>query len=169
MICAQICWICTLCVNYNLFFERRLILMPCSRTKWFQYIKPIQKLKHTKVICRINKWKQFLISFCLIKGKPLKPKIKGNIRVPVNTYITLTCSSRLTAAPDYYSKLVTLYYTWFINKTWMDGETRENLEFYVTENVKYNRYSCKTIEENLESERSDPIQINPLCKQNQCY
>uniref|UniRef100_K1QJJ6 Uncharacterized protein n=1 Tax=Magallana gigas TaxID=29159 RepID=K1QJJ6_MAGGI len=46
----------------------------------------------------------------------------------------------------------------------MDGETRENLRIYVTIDLKYNRYSCRATDDNLESDVSDPLQINSLYK-----
>lgn len=81
-----------------------------------------------------------------------------------NEYVELTCSSNSTSAPDLYSKLVNLSYNWFVNDTKMDNETRETLSLYVTRKIKYNRLSCTTTEEGLESDRSYPVQINPLCK-----
>eukprot|EP00105_Crassostrea_gigas_P018958 XP_011437253.1 PREDICTED: uncharacterized protein LOC105335172 [Crassostrea gigas] len=44
----------------------------------------------------------------------------------------------------------------------MDGETRGTLRLYVTRDRKYNRYTCTATEEDIESDRSDPVQINPL-------
>eukprot|EP00105_Crassostrea_gigas_P041559 XP_019925707.1 PREDICTED: uncharacterized protein LOC105335173 [Crassostrea gigas] len=99
---------------------------------------------------------------CLVQSKPSKPKITGDLNVEVNRYIELTCSSQSTLAPFYYSKLFTLSYTWFVNDTKMDGETRGTLRLYVTRDLKYNRYSCTATEEDMESDRSDSIQINPL-------
>uniref|UniRef100_K1PGP9 Uncharacterized protein n=1 Tax=Magallana gigas TaxID=29159 RepID=K1PGP9_MAGGI len=92
-----------------------------------------------------------------------QPKITGDFNVEVNSYIALMCSSQSTSAPVYYARLVTLSYTWFVNDTKMDGETRETLRLYVNRDLKYNRYSCTATEEDMESDRSDSIQINPLC------
>lgn len=103
-----------------------------------------------------------MILYLFIEGKPLKPDIIGNTRMPVNKVTTLLCSSESTSAPDYYSKLVTLSYTWFVNETKMGRETGEILRFYVTRDLKYNRYSC-TATEDIESDRSDTVHINPLC------
>uniref|UniRef100_K1R8Y2 Ig-like domain-containing protein n=1 Tax=Magallana gigas TaxID=29159 RepID=K1R8Y2_MAGGI len=100
----------------------------------------------------------------IVHNKPSKPKITGDLNVEVNRYIALTCSSQSSSAPDYYSKLVTLSYTWFVNETKMGRETGEILRFYVTRDLKYNRYSCTATEDDLESERSDTVHINPLCK-----
>eukprot|EP00105_Crassostrea_gigas_P018957 XP_011437252.1 PREDICTED: uncharacterized protein LOC105335170 isoform X2 [Crassostrea gigas] len=98
----------------------------------------------------------------IVHNKPSKPKITGDLNVEVNRYIALTCSSQSSSAPDYYSKLVTLSYTWFVNETKMGRETGEILRFYVTRDLKYNRYSCTATEDDLESERSDTVHINPL-------
>eukprot|EP00105_Crassostrea_gigas_P006932 XP_011421012.1 PREDICTED: uncharacterized protein LOC105323640 [Crassostrea gigas] len=98
----------------------------------------------------------------IVHNKPSKPKITGDFNVEANSYITLTCSSQSTSAPDYYSKLVTLSYTWLVNDTRISGETRETLRLYVTRNFKYNRYTSTAREKDLESDRSDPVQINPL-------
>uniref|UniRef100_A0A8W8MZA2 Ig-like domain-containing protein n=1 Tax=Magallana gigas TaxID=29159 RepID=A0A8W8MZA2_MAGGI len=85
--------------------------------------------------------------FLVVTAKPVSPKIKRNIRVHVKNYVDLMCSSQSTSAPDYYSKLVTLSYTWFVNGTKMDRETRETLRLHVTRDLKYNRYSCSATEE----------------------
>nr|XP_034322758.1 uncharacterized protein LOC117688674 [Crassostrea gigas] len=102
--------------------------------------------------------------FLVVTAKPVSPKIKRNIRVHVKNYVELMCSSQSTSAPDYYSKLVTLSYTWFVNGTKMGREARETLGLHVTRDLKYNRYSCSATEEGLESDRSDQVQINHLCK-----
>lgn len=80
----------------------------------------------------------------------------------VNRITTLLCSSNSTSAPDYYSKLVILPYTWFVNDTKIKEETRDTLILYVTREFKYNKYSCTATEEGLQSDRSDPVQIYPL-------
>lgn len=88
--------------------------------------------------------------------------------ITVNRITTLLCSSNSTSAPDYYSKLVILPYTWFVNDTKIKEETRDTLILYVTREFKYNKYSCTATEEGLQSERSDPVQIYPLCKYDWC-
>ncbi|XP_052722312.1 hemicentin-1-like [Crassostrea angulata] len=98
----------------------------------------------------------------IVYDKPKKPEIKGNRSVPINTSSELTCSSQSTAAPDYYSKLATLSYTWFVNEKKMDGETNQTLRLKVTRGHKYNNYSCKATEDGLESDWSDTVQIEPL-------
>uniref|UniRef100_K1Q929 Uncharacterized protein n=1 Tax=Magallana gigas TaxID=29159 RepID=K1Q929_MAGGI len=98
----------------------------------------------------------------VVHNKPSKPKVTGDLNVEVNRYITLTCSSQSTSAPVYYSKLLTLSHTWLVNETRISGETRETLRLYVTKNLKYNRYTCTAREDDMESDRSDPVQINPL-------
>ena len=56
-----------------------------------------------------------------------------------------------------------LSYRWFVNETDV-GERSKDINFTVTKNHQYNQYSCEALEKNLVSKRSDPIQINPLCK-----
>eukprot|EP00105_Crassostrea_gigas_P015252 XP_011432182.1 PREDICTED: uncharacterized protein LOC105331614 [Crassostrea gigas] len=98
----------------------------------------------------------------VVSDKPSKPKVTGDLNVEVNRYTSLTCSSQSTSAPDYYSRLVTLSYTWFVNETKIDRETTETPRLYVAKDIRYNRYSCTATEEDMESDRSDPVQINPL-------
>uniref|UniRef100_A0A8W8MZ96 Ig-like domain-containing protein n=1 Tax=Magallana gigas TaxID=29159 RepID=A0A8W8MZ96_MAGGI len=105
----------------------------------------------------------------IVSDKPSKSKVTGDLNVEVNRYITLTCSSQSTSAPDYYSKLVTLSYTWFVNETKIDRETTETLRLYVAKDIRYNRYSCTATDNGIESDRSDTVQINPLCKYGRCY
>ena len=95
--------------------------------------------------------------------KPSKPKIEGNIVIVVGNSSELTCSSNSTTAPDYYARLRPLSYKWFVNNTQLYEETRETLRLRVTRNHKYNQYSC-TARDKLESDRSDPVRINPMCK-----
>nr|XP_022304826.1 uncharacterized protein LOC111111928 [Crassostrea virginica] len=97
----------------------------------------------------------------IILGKPSTPKITGIFNVSVGNTAKLTCSSTSTSAPDYYAKLVKLTYKWFINGKDVGSKYR-NISFNVTKNHRYNQYSCVAMEKNLLSERSDPVQINPL-------
>ncbi|XP_052710539.1 hemicentin-1-like [Crassostrea angulata] len=98
----------------------------------------------------------------IVSGTPKKPRINGTLTTLVDTHLELTCISKSTSTPDYYSKLVTLSYTWFINNTKMDKETRDTLRLKVTKGHRYTRYSCTATEEDLESVQSDAVQINPL-------
>uniref|UniRef100_A0A8W8P7P3 Ig-like domain-containing protein n=1 Tax=Magallana gigas TaxID=29159 RepID=A0A8W8P7P3_MAGGI len=98
----------------------------------------------------------------IVHNKPSKPKITGDLNVEVNNATSLTCSSQSTSAPDYYSKLVTLSHTWLVNETKMSREIRDTLRLKVTKDFKYNKYSCTATEDVMESDRSDPVQINPL-------
>lgn len=91
----------------------------------------------------------------IFKDKPSKPIITGDLNVEVNQYVKSTCSSQSTSATDY---------TWFVNDAKINEETRETLILCVTRNHNYNRYLCTATEEGLVSDRSDPLQINPLCK-----
>ena len=99
----------------------------------------------------------------LFEGNPSKPTITGILNIPVGDTCKLTCSSTSTSAPDYYAKLVKLSYKWFVNGSDVQNSYRD-IGFTVTKNDRYNQYSCEAIEKNLLSKRSDPVQINPLCK-----
>lgn len=105
-----------------------------------------------------------LLFYALELGKPMRPNIEGNLSIMVETFSNITCSSKSTSAPDYYTKLVTLTYTWFVNNTQIDGETNHTLSLKVTKVIMYNKYPCTATEEDLVSDRSDTVQINPLCK-----
>lgn len=98
----------------------------------------------------------------IVLDKPSKPEAIGDTDKMIDTYAVLTCSSNSTSGPDYYSKLVTLSYTWFVNDKKMYGETNRTLQFKVTRGHKYNWYSCAATAEDLESDRSDTVQMNPL-------
>lgn len=98
----------------------------------------------------------------IVKDKPSKPKITGKLNVETNNNITLTCCSQSTSAPDYYSKLVTLSYTWLVNETKIDRASTDTLKLYVAKDIRYNRYSCTATEDDMESDRSVPVQVNPL-------
>ena len=104
-----------------------------------------------------------ILFFIHSTDKPSKPNIQGNLNSMVDSHSELTCSSFSTTAPDYYARLRPLSHTWYVNNTKLYGETNETLRLRVTRNHKYNRYSC-TAREILESDRSDPVRINPLCK-----
>lgn len=97
-----------------------------------------------------------------LTAKPSKPMILGNFSIPVKEQAELICSSKSNSVPDYYARIAKLSYTWFRNKT--KRTTGKTLRWRVTRADKYNRYSCMVTEEGLESNRSDPGQINPLCK-----
>nr|XP_022305656.1 uncharacterized protein LOC111112450 [Crassostrea virginica]XP_022305657.1 uncharacterized protein LOC111112450 [Crassostrea virginica]XP_022305658.1 uncharacterized protein LOC111112450 [Crassostrea virginica]XP_022305660.1 uncharacterized protein LOC111112450 [Crassostrea virginica] len=97
----------------------------------------------------------------IVLGKPSTPKITGILNIPVGDNCKLTCSSTSTSAPDYYAKWVKLSYRWFVNGSDV-GDRSENMSFTVIKNHRHNQYSCEAVEKNLMSERSDPIQINPL-------
>ena len=105
----------------------------------------------------------YFFSFRNLTDKPSKPNIQGNLNIMVDSYTQLTCSSSSTTAPDYYARLHPLSYTWYVNSTRLYGETNKTLRLRVTRNHKYNQYSC-TARDKLESDRSDPVRINPMCK-----
>ncbi|XP_078329740.1 uncharacterized protein LOC111116774 isoform X2 [Crassostrea virginica] len=97
----------------------------------------------------------------IVHNKPSKPNIQGNLNITVNSSSELTCSSNSTTAPEYYARLHPLSYTWYVNSTRLYGETDNTLRLRVTRNHKYNQYSC-TARDKLESDRSDPVRINPM-------
>lgn len=97
-------------------------------------------------------------------AKPKRPEIKGNLTTLVDTYLKLTCISQSTSTPDYYSKFRSLSYTWYINDIKIKGEFEEAKRLNVTRGHRYNRYSCTATEEDLESDRSNAVHINLLCK-----
>nr|XP_022310242.1 uncharacterized protein LOC111115704 isoform X1 [Crassostrea virginica] len=99
----------------------------------------------------------------IVLGKPSTPNITGLLNIPVGDTCKLTCLSMSTSAPDYYAKWVKLSYKWFVNGTDV-GQRYRDINFSVTKNHRYNQYSCEAMEKNLVSERSNPIQINPLYK-----
>ena len=53
---------------------------------------------------------------------------------------------------------------WFVNGTKMDKEKGHTLELNVTKDHKDNNYTCKAMDQQLESYHSNPVQINPLCE-----
>ena len=98
--------------------------------------------------------------------KPSKPNIQGNLNILVGNSLELTCTSSSSTTPEYYARLhplSPLSYTWYVNNTQLCGETDKTLRLRVTRNHKYNQYSC-TARDKLESDRSDPVKINPMCK-----
>lgn len=66
--------------------------------------------------------------FLIVTAQPVKPNIKGKLSVYVTKYTELICSSKSTSAPDYYLKRTSLSYTWFVNETKMEEETKKNPE-----------------------------------------
>lgn len=123
-------------------------------------------MSHVKLILcqRLLRKKGTLHFYALDLGKPMRPSIEGNLSIMVETVSKITCSTNSTSAPDYYFKLVTLTYTWFVNNTEIEGETNQTLSLKVTKGLMYNSYSCAATEEDLVSDQSNTVQINPLCK-----
>lgn len=105
-------------------------------------------------------------SLILIAAQPVKPTIQGNLSIYVSKCTELICSSKSTSAPGYYFKRISLSYTWYMNNTKVNMKSRKRLKLCVTRDLKYNRYSCTATEDDLESDRSAPVQINPLCMYN---
>nr|XP_022306353.1 uncharacterized protein LOC111112816 isoform X3 [Crassostrea virginica] len=102
----------------------------------------------------------------IVHNKPSKPNIHGNRNILVGNSLelTCTCNSSSSTTPEYYARLhplSSLSYTWYVNNTQLYGETNKTLRLRVTRNHKYNQYSC-TSRDKLESDRSDPVKINPM-------
>nr|XP_022306361.1 uncharacterized protein LOC111112821 isoform X3 [Crassostrea virginica] len=102
----------------------------------------------------------------IVHNKPSKPNIQGNLNILVGNSLelTCTCTSSSSTTPEYYARLhplSPLSYTWYVNNTQLYGETDKTLRLRVTRNHKYNHYSC-TARDKLESDRSDPVKINPM-------
>ena len=85
------------------------------------------------------------------------------MNLPVGDTCKLTCLSTSTSAPDYYAKLVNLSYKWFVNGPDVRSLSKD-FSFIVTKQHRYKQYSCEAMEEDLVSQRSDAVQVNPLCK-----
>nr|XP_022310259.1 uncharacterized protein LOC111115717 isoform X2 [Crassostrea virginica] len=100
----------------------------------------------------------------IVFGKPLTPNITGSLNISVGNISQLFCLSKPTSAPNYYAQLVNLSYTWFVNGTKLDKEMGQSLELNVTKDHKYNNYTCTAMDHQLESDHSNPVQINPLYK-----
>ncbi|XP_062606257.1 carcinoembryonic antigen-related cell adhesion molecule 5-like isoform X2 [Saccostrea cucullata] len=97
----------------------------------------------------------------VVFGKPVKAQITGNLNIQVGRYAYLKCESISTSAPSYYKRFPPLTYSWFVNNSRLEREVIQTYRFTVTDDAKYNRYSCQA-KETLESEKSEEIQINPL-------
>ena len=107
---------------------------------------------------------QSLNIFYLFKGKPLTPNITGSLNIVVGNICQLTCLSQLTSASAYDAKLVNLSYAWFVNGTKLDNGIGQTLEMNVSKDHLYNIYTCTARDHQLESDHSNPVQINPLCE-----
>ena len=109
------------------------------------------------------KSKPWAISVILFSDKPSKPMIKGDLNIMMDSYLELHCLSQSHSAPEYYNKLLSLHYIWFLNNTQLTNENKGSLRRRVSRDDKYNQYSC-TAKDTLESDRSEPVRINILCK-----
>lgn len=65
-------------------------------------------------------------------ASPIKPVINGNLTSLVGTNLELTCISKSFFAPNYYSRRLAFSYTWFVNNTNEDDESRSTLRLNVT-------------------------------------
>ena len=105
-----------------------------------------------------------LIACIFFSGKPLTPNITGSLNISVGNISQMFCLSKPTSSPNYYAQLVNLSYMWFVNGTKLDKEMGQSIELNVTKDHKYNNYTCTSRDNQLESDRSHPVQINPLCE-----
>lgn len=92
--------------------------------------------------------------------QPPKPVITGNLDIIVGSSTELICTIPECFNRGPYS------YTWFNNKEKMVKENRKTLRLKVTNDLKYNKYSCTVYGNELERkfDRSNPVQINPQCE-----
>ena len=136
---------------------------------YFQY-----KLEYTGIL-RISIEFLFKLtrSFVFILRKTFDTKYYWTLEYSGWRYLqTDLFKSTSTSAPDYYAKLVNLSYNWFVNgtdvrypnKDMRFRERNRDMSFIVTKDHRYNEYLCEAMEEDLVSDWSDPVHINPLCK-----
>ena len=102
--------------------------------------------------------------FIFFLDKPSKPTIKGNLTIRVDSFLNLHCSSQSHSAPEYYAKLVSLHFVWFLNNTKLTNEYNNTLRRHVSRVDRNSQYSCIVKKDTVESAQSDPVQINLLCK-----
>ena len=96
--------------------------------------------------------------------KPSKPTIEGDLNITVDSFLELNCSSQSHSAPEYYTKLVSLHFMWFLNNTKLTNEYNNTLRRHVSRRDRNSQYSCIVKKDTVESAQSDPVQINLLCK-----
>ena len=96
--------------------------------------------------------------------KPSKPTIEGDLNITVDSFLELHCSSQSHSAPEYYAKLFSLHFMWFLNNTKLTNEYNSTLRRHVSRRDRNSQYSCIVKKDTVESDRSDPVQINLLCK-----
>ena len=96
--------------------------------------------------------------------KPSKPTIEGDLNITVDSFLELHCSIQSHSAPEYYAKLVSLHFMWFLNNTKLTNEYNNTLRRHVSRVDRNSQYSCIVKNDTVESAQSDPVQINLLCK-----
>ena len=82
----------------------------------------------------------------------------------MDSFLELNCSTQSHCAPEYYAKLVSLHFVWFLNNTKLTNEYNSTLRRHVSRGDRNSQYSCIIKKDTVESDRSDPVQINLLCK-----
>ncbi|KAJ8316392.1 hypothetical protein KUTeg_006406 [Tegillarca granosa] len=105
------------------------------------------------------------------RDRPRKPTLP-NKNSYVGKSLELTCDSQKTSKPDYYTP--ELNYTWFLNgsihiyKQSHQGRYRQIQNRLIIDNVtrqdRGNRFSCKASDRGQQSEQSEIITLDPLCK-----
>nr|XP_022310805.1 uncharacterized protein LOC111116099 isoform X2 [Crassostrea virginica] len=98
----------------------------------------------------------------IVNDKPSKPTIEGDLNITVDSFLELHCSSQSHSAPEYYAKLVSLHFMWFLNNTKLTNEYNNTLRRHVSRVDRNSQYSCIVKKDTVESAQSDPVQINLL-------
>nr|XP_022310800.1 uncharacterized protein LOC111116098 isoform X3 [Crassostrea virginica] len=98
----------------------------------------------------------------IVNDKPSKPTIEGDLNITVDSFLELNCSSQSHSAPEYYTKLVSLHFMWFLNNTKLTNEYNSTLRRHVSRGDRNSQYSCIVKKDTVESAQSDPVQINLL-------
>nr|XP_022305369.1 uncharacterized protein LOC111112254 [Crassostrea virginica] len=101
-------------------------------------------------------------SILIVNDKPSKPIIHGNLTIKEDSFLVLNCISQFQSAPEYYNKLDSLYYVWFLNDTKLANEYNRTLRRHVSRGDRNSQYSCIAKNAEVQSDMSDPVRINLL-------
>ena len=105
-----------------------------------------------------------IIFVYIFLDKPSKPIIHGNLTIKEDSFLVLNCISQSQSAPEYYNKFVSVYYVWFVNDTKITNEYNRTLKRHVSRGDRNSQYSCIAKNDKVQSDMSDPVRINLLCK-----